>query len=84
LFMCATAFLLPNATAFALEPVPEIAGVAASLIGTAQSLVGATSAIVSSLLYTGTILTVTLGVGLSSIAAALVFLYKKQVLGDVA
>ncbi len=84
LFMCGTAFLLPNATAFALEPVPEIAGVAASLIGTAQSVVGATSAIVSSLLYTGTILTVTLGVGLSGIAAALVFLSKKQVLGDVA
>lgn len=83
LFMCGTAFLLPNATAFALEPVPEIAGVAASLIGTAQSIVGAVSAIVSSLLYTGTILNVTLGVGLSGVAAAMVFLSKKRVLADV-
>jgi len=82
LFMCGTAFLLPNATAFALEPVPEIAGVAASLIGTAQSVVGALSAIIGSLLYTGSILNVTLVVGLSGIAVALVYLSRNRILGS--
>ncbi len=82
LFMCSTAFLLPNATAFALEPVPEIAGVAASLIGTAQSIVGALSAIIGSLLYTGSILNVTLVVGLSGIAVALVYLSRNRILGS--
>lgn len=74
LFMFSTAFLLPNATALALDPVPEIAGVAASVIGTVQSLAGAGSAIVNSALYTGTILNVTLIVGISGMATGAVFL----------
>ena len=81
LFMCSTGFLLPNATALALDPVPEIAGVAASLIGTIQSLAGAGSAVISSALYTGTILNVTLVVGLSGIAPAFVFMFRRSILG---
>lgn len=80
LFMCGTAFLLPNATALALEPVPEIAGVAASVIGTAQSLAGAASAIVNSSLYTGTILNLTLGVGVSGVLVGAIFLLRHVVL----
>jgi DHA1 family bicyclomycin/chloramphenicol resistance-like MFS transporter len=81
LFMCATGFLLPNATALALDPVPEIAGAAASIIGTIQSLAGAGSAVISSALYTGTILNVTLVVGLSGVGPALVFLFRRSILG---
>ncbi len=73
LFMCATGFLFPNATALALDPVPEIAGVASSIMGTIQSLSGAVSAVVSSALYTGTIVNVTLVVGISGVGALLVF-----------
>ncbi|MGI9203451.1 MAG: multidrug effflux MFS transporter [Woeseiaceae bacterium] len=80
LFMCGTAFLLPNATALALEPVPEIAGVAASVIGTTQSLAGAASAIINSTLYTGTILNVTLGVGISGLFVGVIFLFRQIVL----
>jgi len=80
LFMCGTAFLLPNATALALEPVPEIAGVAASVIGTAQSLAGAASAIINSTLYTGTILNVTIGVGVSGLLVGAIFLFRHIVL----
>ncbi len=54
LFMGATGFIMPNATAIALEPVPHIAGVAASIIGTIQSIAGAVSAIVCAALYDGT------------------------------
>jgi len=81
LFMCSTGFLLPNATALALEPVPEIAGVAASVIGTIQSAAGAGSAVINSALYTGTILNVTLVVGGSGIAVGLVFLLHRPILG---
>ena len=81
LFMCATGFLLPNATALALDPVPEIAGAAASIIGTIQSLAGACSAVISSALYTGTILNVTLVVGLSGVGPAIVFLFRRSILG---
>ncbi len=80
LFMCATAFLLPNATALALDPVPEIAGVASSIMGTIQSLAGAASAIISSVLYTGTILNVALVVGVSAIASPALFAFRKRML----
>ena len=81
LFSCATGFLLPNATALALDPVPEIAGVAASVIGTIQSLAGAASAIISSALYTGTILNITLVVGLSGIGPIVIFFFRRSILG---
>jgi len=73
LFMCATGLLFPNATALALDPVPEIAGVASSIMGTIQTLSGATSAIIASALYAGTIVNVTLVVGVSGIGALIVF-----------
>ena len=82
LFMAGTAFLLPNATALALDPVPEIAGVAASVIGTIQSLAGAVSAIISSALYTGTIMNVALVIGCSGVGVFLLFLLRRIVLGD--
>lgn len=84
LFMSSTAFLMPNATALALDPVPHVAGVAASIMGTLQSACGAASAIVSSMLYTGTILNVTLVVGLSGIASAVLMLCRRFILGDAA
>jgi len=80
--MFATSFLLSNATALALDPVPEIAGVAASIIGTIQSLSGAASAIVSSALYTGTILNLALVIGCAGIGVLVLFLLRRLVLGD--
>ena len=65
----------------ALDPVPEVAGTAASLIGTLQSLAGALSAIVNSAFYTGTILNVALVVGLSGVATSLLFLARRRILG---
>ena len=81
LFMSSTAFLMPNATALALDPVPEVAGVAASLIGTIQSLAGAMSAIVSSMLYSGTILNVTMVVGISGAMSVLIFIARRRIIG---
>jgi MFS transporter, DHA1 family, multidrug resistance protein len=80
LFMASTGILMPNATALALDPVPKIAGTAASIIGTIQSLAAASSAIISSLLYTGTILNIALVVGLSGIASTVVFFFRGWIL----
>ena len=81
LFMCGTAFLLPNATAMALDPVPEIAGSAASVIGTLQSLAGALSAVINSAFYSGTILNVALVVGLSGITTTALFVARRRIIG---
>ena len=62
--------------------MPEIAGVAASIMGTIQSLSGAASAIVSSALYTGTIMNLALVVGCSGIGTLLIFLLRKPILGS--
>ena len=71
--MFATAFLLPNATALALDPVPEIAGTASSIMGTIQSIAGAASAIVNSALYTGTIMNVALVLGITGVAVPICY-----------
>jgi len=63
LCLAGTGMLLPNATALALDPVPAIAGVAASIIGTMQNIAAAVSSVVSSLLYDGTINNVVITMG---------------------
>jgi len=55
LYMFAVAILIPNATVLALDPLPKIAGVASSIIGTTQNLVGAAGAITGALIYDGTV-----------------------------
>ena len=82
LFMGATSFLLPNATALALDPVPEIAGVAASIIGTIQSMAGAASVMISSLLYTGTFVSIALIVAGSGAFSLLIFSVRGTILGS--
>lgn len=81
LYMCATGMLFPNATAIALDPVPEIAGVASSIIGTIQSLSGAVAAIVSSALYTGTIMNFSVVLGASGVAALIVYALHPVIIG---
>lgn len=81
LYMCGTAFLAPNATAIALDPVPEVAGVAASVLGTVQSMSGAASAIVCSALYDGSVRNVAVVLGSAGVASLLLFLAKQRILG---
>lgn len=83
LYMLGVGFLLPNATALALEPVPQIAGMASSIIGTMQGLAAAITAIVSSMLYDGTISSLTLIMGGAGIAVLLTYLLHKPILGNV-
>jgi len=55
LFMIATAVLMPNALVLALDPLPKIAGVASSIVGTLQSITGAAGAIVGAIIYDGSV-----------------------------
>jgi MFS transporter, DHA1 family, multidrug resistance protein len=81
LFLFSTGFLMPNATALALDPVPKIAGVAASIIGTVQNVAGAGSAIASGMLYDGSIRNLAFFMGFFGIATGVVFLLRRFIAG---
>lgn len=55
LFMFSIGILLPNAMVLALDPLPKIAGVASSIIGTIQNVLGAAGAIGGAMLYNGSV-----------------------------
>lgn len=76
LYMFSVAFLMSNATVIALDPLPRIAGVASSIIGTVQNLVGATGAIVGAMIYDGTVRNSVIILGLAGAATTLVFVSK--------
>jgi hypothetical protein len=81
LYLCGTSFLLANATAMALDPVPGIAGVAASILGTSQNLAAALSALVSSAIYDGTIRNVVITMGIFGTLTLVTFMLRSWVLG---
>ncbi len=68
--------LMPNATALALDPVPKIAGVASSIIGTVQSLSSTAGSLISSALYDGTIRNVSIILGVAGVATTVTFLLR--------
>jgi len=76
LFMFTVAILLPNAMVVALDPLPRIAGVASSIIGTLQNLVAAGSALAGALIYNGTVRNSVVIIGLACAGIVLVFLLK--------
>lgn len=82
LYMFGVSLVLPNATAIALDPVPGIAGVAASLLGTIQNVSGATSSVTTGLIYDGTVKNVVTMMGVFGVATAAAFLGRRLVLGD--
>ena len=55
LFMFTIAILMSNSMVIALDPLPRIAGVASSIIGTLQNLAGAAGALGAALIYDGSI-----------------------------
>lgn len=81
LFMFSTGMVLPNATALALDPVPRIAGVAASIIGTVQNAAGTASAVMSGLLYDGSIRSMAFIMGFFGVATGVVFVLRRFVGG---
>ena len=55
LFMLTVAILLANAMVIALDPLPRIAGVASSIIGTLQNTIGAGGALLAAVIYDGSV-----------------------------
>ena len=83
LFMVGTGFLLPNATALALDPVPKIAGTASSLVTAMQNLAGSLGSFAAAVIYDGSISRIVIMLGLSGVATAVVFfLFRHFILGD--
>ena len=55
LFMFTVAILMSNAMVIALDPLPRIAGVASSIVGTLQNIAGASGALFAALIYDGSV-----------------------------
>lgn len=55
LYMFTIAILVSNAMVVALDPLPRIAGVASSIIGTLQNLAGASGALLAAIIYDGSV-----------------------------
>lgn len=73
LFMFTIAILMSNATVLALDPLPRIAGVASSIIGTLQNIAGAIGALLGAAIYDGSVRNAVIIMGVSGTAVTLVF-----------
>lgn len=83
LFMFGTGFVLPNATAIALDPVPKIAGTASSLVTALQNLAGSLGSFAAAMIYDGSVARIVVIIGVSGVSTATVFfLFRKMILGD--
>jgi len=76
LFMFTVAILMPNALVVALDPLPKIAGVASSIVGTLQNLAGATGAIVGAMIYDGSVRNAVVIMAFTAIATVAMFLLR--------
>lgn len=83
LFMLTVALIMPNATVLALDPMPKIAGVASSIIGTLQSVVGATGALLGAAIYDGSIRNAVIIIGLVGVLVAAVFLARPLIAPNI-
>ncbi len=82
LYMLGTSFLIANATAIALDPVPKIAGIAASIIGTLQNLGSSIGSITTSLIYNGSIRNTILVMSIFGVVTSIIFLIGFRWIND--
>lgn len=76
MFMFSIALTMPNATVIALDPLPRIAGVASSIIGTLQNVLGASGALLGAAIYDGSVRNSVIIMGLAGVTTAAVFLAR--------
>jgi DHA1 family bicyclomycin/chloramphenicol resistance-like MFS transporter len=76
LFMFTVAIVMPNATVIALDPLPRIAGVASSIIGTLQNIIGASGALLGAAIYNGSVRNSVLIIGCAGVVSVLIFLAR--------
>lgn len=76
LYMFTVAILMANSTVLALDPLPKIAGVASSIIGTTQNVFGASGAILAALIYDGSLRNAVIIVAAAGITTTIIFLLR--------
>lgn len=76
LYMFTIAILMANTTVLALDPLPKIAGVASSILGTAQNIVGALGALLAAVIYDGSVRNAVLIMGGVATIVVAIFLLK--------
>lgn len=76
LFMFTTGILLPNTIVMALDPLPKIAGVASSIMGTLQNMFGAAGALTGAIIYDGSVRNSVIIVGIIGAMTTGVFLLR--------
>lgn len=81
LFFFAVPIVLANAMVLALDPLPRIAGVASSIIGTIQNVVGAAGAILGASIYNGTMRNTVLIIGGAGVVMLVIFLLRPLICG---
>ena len=79
MFMFSIALTMPNATVIALDPLPTIAGVASSIIGTLQNILGASGALLGAAIYNGSVRNSVIIMGLAGVATAAIFLARSLI-----
>lgn len=76
LFMFTVAILMPAATVMAMDPLPKIAGVASSIMGTLQNIVGACGALLGAMIYDGSVRNAVIIIGTASAVIVFIVLMK--------
>lgn len=79
MFMFTIPLILANATVIALDPLPRIAGVASSILGTLQNVMGAAGALIGASIYNGTLRNTLLLISIAGLATTLVFLLRRLI-----
>jgi len=81
LFFFAVPIVMSNAMVLALDPLPRIAGVASSIIGTIQNVVGASGAILGASIYNGTLRNAVTIIGCAGLVMLVIFLLQPLICG---
>lgn len=76
LYMFTIAILAANATVLALDPLPRIAGVASSILGTSQNAMGAAGALVAAVIYDGSVRNALIIISAVGVVITMVFLAR--------
>jgi len=84
LYFFSSGFVLSNATAMALDPVPEVAGVAASLIGATQNAASAISAVLASMLFASDARSAVSIMGILGLVTVLLYFARDKFMGPQA
>jgi len=83
LFMLTVAIVMPNAMVLALDPMPKIAGVASSIIGTLQNIVGASGALLGAVIYDGSVRNSVIIMGVMGTSVVLVFVARPLICPEI-